>query len=906
MNFGHMARLAAILLPGIAGNVVAMTVEQLQIFQQLDPASQQTLLKRLQGSGNASIAPSAAVPEVQVVTPITSGAEAAAAEERVKEGGLRVRPGDTLILTLKRKPERINLEEDMVVTPIRKLVGTNLFQVSQDGAIDILGMLRIPLAGLSSREAALRLEAEPLFNGYNAEVTLLPLEPTGPAALKPFGYNLFAGVPSTFAPATEIPVPANYVLGPGDIIQVQLFGKENQQYSLVVNRDGTVNFPSIGPVSVAGQSFDNMQKNLAERIARQMIGVQISITMGPLRSIRVFVLGEAQRPGSYTVSGLSTVTNALFVSGGIKPVGSLRNIQLKRDGKVIQHIDLYDLLLRGDTRSDQRLLPGDVIFIPPVGRTVGVAGEVKRPAIYELRGEKTVAEAVALAGGLLPTAAPDAARLERVAQGGTRTLQDLNLTQPEGAAFPLADGDTLFVRSILETTQGYVRLSGHVQRPGEYQWREGMRLTDVLSSTDVLRPRADLDYVLIKRELPPDLRIEMLSARLGRALAYPDSQDNVPLQPRDEIMVFSLADHRGDLIAPIIAQLRLQARRDDPERVVRISGSVPFPGSYPLEGGMRVSDLIRAGGGLAQQAYALEAELIHYHVVEGKLREIEREEVDLNDVLNGQLDKDIALRPFDTLHIKQIPEWAEQQSVEIGGEVKFPGTYVVKKGETIADLIRRAGGLTSRAYPRGAVFMRAELRRKEQLQLERLRTQLKADLAAISLQQMQDATKQQSIAIAQELVAQLETTKAVGRLVINLPKILDNDKRYDVVLQDGDKLWVPDQPQEVTVIGEVNYATSHLYDPNLTRDNYIRRSGGLTYKADKERVYVIKANGEILAPTDGGGWFTNNWQQDIDAGDTIVVPLDAERMRPLALWGGVTEIIYRIALSVAAFSNVLK
>ncbi|MEE3189565.1 MAG: SLBB domain-containing protein, partial [Pseudomonadota bacterium] len=232
--------------------------------------------------------------------------------------------------------------------------------------------------------------------------------------LKRFGYDLFAGEPTTFAPAADIPIPVDYIVGPGDTIELQLFGSQNAFYSLVVTREGVLNFPELGPITVSGLRFSDLRVTLQERVSEQMIGVRASITMGRLRSIRIFILGDAYRPGSYTISSLSTMTNGLLVSGGINPIGSLRNVQLKRNGRLIQTLDLYDLLLRGDTSADTRLQPGDVIFIPPVGRTVGVDGEVRRPAIYELRAEKTVDDVLELAGGLLPTAYPQASQIERI------------------------------------------------------------------------------------------------------------------------------------------------------------------------------------------------------------------------------------------------------------------------------------------------------------------------------------------------------------------------------------------------------------------------------------------------------------------------------------------------------------
>ncbi len=248
----------------------------------------------------------------------------------------------------------------------------------------------------------------------------------GMPVLPHFGYDLFSDVPTTFAPADAIPVDVDYVMGPGDTVLVQLFGKEHAEYSLIVTREGSLQFPKLGPVSVAGLTYREMKDVLKAQIEEQMIGEKVVITLGKLRSIRVFILGDVKQPGSYTVSALSTMTNALFVSGGVNRIGSLRNIQLKRHGKVVARLDLYDLLLRGDTRNDVRLQPGDVIFVPPVGATMGIAGEVRRPAIYELRDEWSVSQALALAGGLLPTAYPQASRIERISKRGERTLIDLD------------------------------------------------------------------------------------------------------------------------------------------------------------------------------------------------------------------------------------------------------------------------------------------------------------------------------------------------------------------------------------------------------------------------------------------------------------------------------------------------
>ncbi len=252
------------------------------------------------------------------------------------------------------------------------------------------------------------------------------------SGLKPFGYDLFAGSPTTFAPVTAIPVPAEYSVGPGDEIRLQLWGKQNQQLSLTVGRDGTINLPDIGPEPVAGMSFAELKERINKLVSDHFIGVKASVSMGELRSMQVFVLGEARNPGAYTVSSLSTLTHALFVSGGVSKTGSLRRIQLKRNGRVVSELDLYDLLLKGDSSKDNRMQSGDVIFIPSVGPRAGIEGEVHRPALYELKGERTLKELVRLAGGLTSQAYPRLTRIERTNKDFLRMIAEANLSTSQG------------------------------------------------------------------------------------------------------------------------------------------------------------------------------------------------------------------------------------------------------------------------------------------------------------------------------------------------------------------------------------------------------------------------------------------------------------------------------------------
>jgi polysaccharide biosynthesis/export protein len=494
----------------------------------------------------------------------------------------------------------------------KRVLANNPYRLNRFGVLEIPGLPSIPLAGLTASEATERLNADPDLGDFNVKLILLRLEPFGEEALKPFGYDLFEGVPSTFAPVSDIQVPLDYVVGPGDRLDIQLYGNEPAVYKLTVQRDGRVLFPKLGPIVVGGLTFAEARSAIEERVERQLIGTRVSISMGDLRSIRVFVLGEAEKPGSYTVSGLSTMTNALFVSGGVKKIGSLRNIELKRDGRLVSTLDLYDLLLHGDTSGDRKLLPGDVIFIPPIGNTVGVGGSVRRPAIYEIKGEKTAAQAVELAGGLVPDADPKLVQVERIMSSGLREMRNIDLTQARSRATELVNGDKLVVHQIRPTLENSVKMSGYVYRPGKFEYRVGLRLSDILGSFDELRPEADVHYIVIRREVPPQEKIEVVSADLAHALAARGSPADPELRPRDEIIVFDLSASRDRILEPILRDLELQASPDKPEQIVSIDGRVKAPGRYPLEPTMRVSDLIRAGGSMEDSAYRGKAELTRY------------------------------------------------------------------------------------------------------------------------------------------------------------------------------------------------------------------------------------------------------------------------------------------------------
>jgi protein involved in polysaccharide export with SLBB domain len=805
-----------------------------------------------------------------------------------------------------------DIEKERLQKLILLIRSRNPYVLSREGVLTLPGLSGISLGGLSELQATLRLEVDPMLAGLHFRLTRLPLRKTGLEGLKPFGYDLFERDPSTFSPVTNVPVPADYVLGSGDQLQVQLYGNQNRNLNLVVDRDGRVSFPELGPINVAGQRFSSVKEELEQRVARQMIGVKASVSMGDTRAIRVFVLGEAQVPGSYTISGLGTITSALYAAGGIKRIGSLRDIQLKRDGAVVRHLDLYDLLIRGDTTDDAKLLPGDVVFIPPLGETASVEGEVNRPAIYEIRPGATVAELLRLAGGMTPEADSSQGQLTRIDERGERRVLAVSLAAGASAAQPLRNGDLLRVTRLIPTLDAGVRLQGYLYTSGAVAWHPGMKLTDALHSVDDLRPDADLHYVLIRREVPPDRHIVAVSADLGAALAHPGSAANVPLMARDEITVFDLQSGRDRVIQPLLDDLRLQAGFSQPSPVVRIDGRVKVPGEYPLEPGMRISDLIRAGGSLSDSAYGGLAELARYRIVDGQSRQTQVIDIDLAAILRGDPAANLTLQPFDALSVKEISLWGEQEQVILAGQVKFPGTYAIKHGETLKSVLDRAGGLTEYAFPEGSVFTRTELQQREQQQLDFLGQRMQTDIATMALQASaasqlngQGGNPASSLAIGQTLLSQLKSAKAVGRLVIDLPRVMSEPmgSEYDVVLRNGDDLMVPRFQQEVTVIGEVQSVTSHLYRADLTRADYIALSGGMTIHADASKIYVVRANGSVVANT-GGFFRINSSAVKIHPGDTIVVPLDTEKLPPLPMWQAVTTILYNLAVSVAAVHSL--
>ncbi len=869
------------------------------MLEQLPPAQREQALRALEQYETSR--PQTAPRPVRE-TPSTQTPALSPIPEIAEEEELRASPNSSLVIRMTPRndltaQQREALEQNQVKS---SLVGNRSYTLDDVGVLSLFNVRFIPLLGLNEADIERRLQAEPLLTEFNIDVRILSVAETGVDALDYFGYELFEPHEVSFDPPMSGPVPPDYVLGTGDTVRIQLYGKDNQVHELDVTRDGHLNLPEVGPVIVAGLPFSEVREEIRQRVGQILLGTEVSVTMGQLRNIRVFVVGDANRPGSYIVSSLATMSSALYRSGGISRVGSLRDIELKRDGRTVATLDLYDLLLKGDSSGDERLMPGDAVFVNPVGPRISIGGAVNRPAIYEMRGKESLAEALELAGGLTDDAYANGARIERISEAQRRVVVSIDADGDEAKTSSVRPGDVVVVPRVLPEMDNVITLIGQVERPGPYEWRPGLRLTDLIGSRRDLKPAADAGYVLVRREDAETREISALSADLGRALDAPQSEANIPLKPRDTVYVFNQQFDRQLVIEPILDELTAQSRFGKPLREASVTGRVKAPGAYPLEPRMRVSDLLRAGGSLSEDAFTLSAEIARYEIVDDSYRETEIIDVDLAAVMAGDAAADIEIREYDNLRISRLPQWAETWSVTLEGEVTYPGVYRIRNGETLSQIIERAGGLTEDAFPAGAVFLREHLRQREQEQIEVLAQRMEADLTALSLED-RGIDSADTLSTGQSLLAQLRSTRAVGRLVIDLdpdqsPRDSDSS---DIELRDGDRLLVPKSPDEVTVIGETQQNTSHLYQQGLSRDDYIGLSGGLTRRADKKLIYVVRASGAV-AHGNRSRWIGRSSGLEIRPGDTIVVPADTDRVRPLTLWTNVSQILYQAAIAVAA------
>lgn len=783
----------------------------------------------------------------------------------------------------------------MTLSPL--LPTKKIFELTSSGYLVLENIGRFRLSGLTESEAVKRLSAEPVFSTAEIELSVLPVEQDNDKTLTVFGSELFTNSTTT---DSSIPVSSDYLVGPGDEIIVQLYGSEDTNETLTVSREGFIDVSQIGPVNVAGQTYTEVKNLLAAEVEEKLIGSRVFVTMGELRSVSIVAVGEVTNPGTYQVGGMSSVVDVLTASGGITDIGSYRKVMVMRNGSVVAKVNLYDLLLKGYSSGNVSLQSGDVVFVPAADSKIAVSGAVKRPAIYEPASGATLSDIIALAGGLTPDAYSQRISISRFSNS-EMSVMEKDYNTRSGKDFRMADGDAVKVPAADPDARNLVSVSGHVLQTGTYSWKKGMTVSDIIPSTGFLKDHPDLEYAVIARSFNQPRGIRVLSFNLGKALSTPKGLADEVLLPGDELFVFGygIEGQRQFLLSPVVDQLKNYSSQQTPAMVVNVEGGVAEPGTYPLTPGMKVSDLVNAAGGLKETAQVQVAEISRQTITDGN-RRIDHEMVYLSDILAGNTDADATLQQYDTLVIQSDPRWTERYTVELSGEVRFPGVYPIARGEQLSSVIARAGGLTDMAFAEGAFFSRESVRERESAEMNSLADRLEVGLKATILERADENLRpSESQGLATDIVTLLRDAEPPGRVVINMPKLLKETRRgmvsdADLTLMDGDTLHIPTFSEEVTVVGEVNHPTTLAYGNGMEMMDYIRQSGGLTRKTDDDLVYVVRADGSAALKK---AW----WRRDkIRPGDTIVVPLDVEKIRTLKAWVEASSVFANLVTPTAA------
>ena len=679
--------------------------------------------------------------------------------------------------------------------------------------------------------------------------------------LRRFGSTAFlVGTGNANELPMDLPVGPDYVLGSGDNLVVNLWGGHSDRLSLTIDRQGQIALPEAGTITIDGLTIIQAQSAIQKALSTQFQGEHVEISLGRLRTVRVYVVGDVQRPGAYDVSSLSTPLSALYAAGGPTSRGSLRILRQYRGKQLVREIDLYDFLLRGVRSNVDRLLPGDTILVPPVGSQVSVEGMVHRPAIYELNGEQGLNQVLDLAGGVLASASLKQINVERIEAHQRRTMFNLQLPDnAEGIKQKLADfrvqgGDDVVISQILPYNEQAVYLEGHVFRPGKYPYRDGMTLNDLLHSYQDVMPEP-ADHAELVRLQAPDFRPETISFSLPDVLI---GNDSIKLQPFDLIRIFG----RYEIDSPRVS----------------IEGEVLRPGDYPMSQGMTVAELVRMAGGFNRSAYREEADLSSYVVQNGQKVLVNHSNVAVEKALDGDKSADVALKPGDVVSIRRLAGWQDiGASVTINGEVEHAGSYGIEQGERLSSVLRRAGGFRESAYPAASVLERVQVRelgeQARQQMIQRIETTPVDFKSGVMSEQAQASTQQSLQQQRLQVLTALRSHPASGRLVINISSDISKweNTPADLEMRAGDTLVIPKRPNFVMISGQVYNPTAISYVPGRDVGWYLRKAGGATPYGDKKHIYVLRADGSVVAH--GNSWTGGNLMNlRLRPGDSVFVP----------------------------------
>jgi protein involved in polysaccharide export with SLBB domain len=771
-----------------------------------------------------------------------------------------------------------------------------------------------------------------------------------------YGDSLFRLVPSTFAPLREVNVTPDYVLGPGDQLIIRIWGQVNFNAQLTVDRSGAVYLPQVGEIHVAGLPYAQVREHIRDALGHIYKSFDLNVEMGQLRSIQVLVVGQARRPGTYTLSSLSTLVTALFATGGPSVQGSLRDVQLRRGGQTVAHFDLYNLLIFGDMSKDAPLLPGDVIYIPPVGPQVAIAGDVHVPAIYELNGETTVEQALRFSGGLSSTASLTRASIERVDAEKNRTVVDVSLQAPAGLGTPLQQGDLLRVLPISPEFQKTVTLRGNVAESGRFSWHPGMKLSDIIPDSKALITR---DYWERRNQLGipgpefkpeytnnPDYYPRDINGYQTGAAQY--DINGVPIfngQPQQsnnsqggQSANGASSRVNGQAPAQNSGQNPNQSSQqsDDPNC---IPTSTPQQNPYGQNPGSNTQGINSQNGqpctttgsrSLADETQTSAGNLprpaltiaLPVPEIDWSYAVIERMSpqtlttslVPFNPgqlVLDHDASQNLALEPGDVVTIFsqadiKVPQAQRTKFVRLEGEFKQAGIYTALPGETLPQLVARAGGFTPDAYLFGSNFTRESTRILQQLRLNDYlqNLELEIDRATIAASASIGSVDPSATAASRSLVERFRSIRATGRVVLDIPRDSAGIGNLpDIQLEDGDRFVVPTKPSTVNVVGAVYDQNSFLFKNTQSVGSYVRLAGGPTKSADGRDSFIIRADGSVISRKSQKGVFGNTFAgMHLNAGDTVVIPEKVPHPSGLRNFINYTQIFSQLALGAAAIA----
>ncbi len=775
----------------------------------------------------------------------------------------------------------------------------------------------------TSREKStnIPLPPEPLteFQKFTAATTgmVLPI----------FGADLFQSVPSTFAPLNNVPVPPDYVIGPDDEVRLRVWGQVNFNANLRVDRTGDIFVPQVGATHVAGTRFSDLDPVIRAAVGKIYRNFDLSVQLGEIRAIQIYITGEARRPGVYTVSSLSTLVDALFSSGGPSVHGSMRRIELRRGGAAITTFDLYRFLIEGDKSKDAKLLPGDLVYIPSVGAQAAVLGSVRRPAIYEMLPGETMADAIKDAGNLTSLATDARVSLERNAERIGRQAMEVKL-DAAGMATPMEDGDILRLISIVSRFQKTVTLRGNTANPGRFAWHAGMRLSDLIPDKESLITR---DYWWKRAGLGlPSPEFEPVPAL---------SVMHQPVNPIDLPLQQSLMRRRAAGSTPETqaqqgnggnGQAQSQSAAppdsyfwDNNQAPAANQGNGSNAGQANQQGSSAANGQRPAGPRASQSALAEPEDETPQQINPPAARRTEVKlsvpEIDWSYAVIERMDKgtlkttlisfdlgrlvlehdsaqDLELQPGDVVTVFSqadihVPIAEQTMLVRLEGEFVHAGTYSVHPGETLRTLVERAGGLTPNAYLYGSVFTRESARVLQQRRMdEAVQTMVlqmqrgNLALASSPLSTGQDlAGMAAAQASEQALIAQLQQVRATGRVVLAFrTESKGTEVIPEISLENGDSFLIPSVPSTVNAVGAIFNQNSFLYRPDARLESYLQLAGGPNTDADRKHMFLVKANGAVVSRGSvKGAWGDEFLRLKLSPGDTIVVP--DKSIKPSAL-----------------------